>query len=204
MLDRTERSPHLARQSERGVYVKARYQKLCQEANSTAASSSDSSHKSTFWKRIWKLHIPNKIKLFVWRACSNALPTKDNLKKKKILEDAKSNAYPLDQEKTLHALWSCETLNKIWTPYFSWVVQTEYPHLQDMQELINLVGQRERRLELFEVVAWFIWNQRNKQRLNEKGLPSDKLFEAARVYLSDFQSKIQETKVQQPKESIKW
>ena len=29
-------------------------------------------------------------------------------------------------------------------------------------------------------------------------------FEAARVYLSDFQSKFQKTKVQQPKGSIKW
>nr|POE82021.1 hypothetical protein CFP56_43181 [Quercus suber] len=73
-----------------------------------------------------------------------------------------------------------------------------------MQELINLVGQSAKRLELFGVVAWFIWNQRNKLRLNEKEVPSDKLFEAARIYLSDFQSKIQETKVQQPKEIIKW
>ena len=30
------------------------------------------------------------------------------------------------------------------------------------------------------------------------------MFEAARVYLSDFQSKFQKTKVQQPKGSIKW
>ena len=102
-----------------------------------------------------------------------------------------------------HALWSCETLKEIWNLYFSWV-RTKYPHLQDMQELINLVGQRAKRLELFGVVAWFIWNQRNKLRLNKKGLLSDKLFEAARIYLLDFQSKIQETKVQQPKEIIKW
>lgn len=73
-----------------------------------------------------------------------------------------------------------------------------------MKELINLVGQRAKRLELFGVVAWFIWNQRNKLRLNEKGLSSDRIFEAAKVYLSDFQSKFQMTKVQQPKESIKW
>lgn len=64
-----------------------------------------------------------------------------------------------------------------------------------MQELINLVGQRAKGMELFGVVAWFVWNQRNKLRLNEKGVPRDKLFETTRIYLSDFQSKIQETKV---------
>ena len=73
-----------------------------------------------------------------------------------------------------------------------------------MQEVINLVGQRAKGLELFGVVAWFIWTQRNKLRLNEKGVPRDKLFETARSYLSDFQSKIQETKVQQRKENTKW
>ena len=73
-----------------------------------------------------------------------------------------------------------------------------------MQELIDLVGQRANSLELFGVVAWFIWNQRNKLRLNERGLPTEKIVEEARVYLSDFQSKLQMTKVQQPKGSIKW
>ncbi|KAL0006726.1 hypothetical protein SO802_008228 [Lithocarpus litseifolius] len=85
----------------------------------------------------------------------------------------------------------------------SWV-RTEHPHLQDMQDLINLVGQRANKLEIFGVVAWFIWNQRNKLRLNERGLPSEKIFDAARVFLSDFQSKFQMPKVQQPKRSIKW
>ena len=132
--------------------VKAGYQMLCKEANSSAASSLDSSHKSAFWKRLWKLHVSNKIKFFLWRVCSNALPTKDNLKKRKILEDARCNACLLDQETTFHALWSCETLKEIWNPCFSWV-RTEFPHLQDIQELINLVGQRAKGLELFGVVA---------------------------------------------------
>ena len=98
--------------------------------------------------------------------------TKVNLKKRKVLEEAKCSACLLDQETTLHAIWSCEKLTNIWAPCFSWV-RTEYPFLQDMQELINVVRQRENSLELFRVVAWFIWNQRNKLRLNERGLPTE-------------------------------
>ena len=190
--------------SHNGEYtVRAGYQMLCQEANFSAASSSDSSHQSAFWKSIWKLHVPNKIKCFLWKICSNALPTKVNLKKRKVLEEAKFSTCLLDKETTLHVIWSCKKLTNIWAPCFSWV-RTEYPYLQDMQELIYVVGQRENSLELFGVVAWFIWNQRNKLRLNERGLPTEKIFEAARGYLSDFQSKLQITKVQQPKGSIKW
>ena len=73
-----------------------------------------------------------------------------------------------------------------------------------MQELMNLVGQWAKSLELFGVVAWIIWNQRNKLRLNERCLPSEIFLEVARAYLSDFQSKFQKTKVQQPKGSMKW
>ena len=91
--------------SHNGEYtVKAGYQKLCQEANSSAASSSDSSRQSAFWKRIWKLHVPNKTKLFLWKVCYNALPTKVNLKKRKILDEAKCGACLLDQETTLYAI----------------------------------------------------------------------------------------------------
>ena len=78
--------------------MKARYQKLCEEANFNAASSSDSSHQSAFWKCIWKLHVPNKIKNFLWKVCSNALSTKVNLKKRKILDEARCSACLLDQE----------------------------------------------------------------------------------------------------------
>ena len=40
-------------------------------------------------------------------------------------------------------------------------------------------------------------------RLNEKGLPSEKIFEAAKVYLSDYQAKYP-SKMKQPKENVKW
>jgi hypothetical protein len=37
------------------------------------------------WKMIWSLQVPNASKVFLWRACSNILPTKDNLVKRGFL-----------------------------------------------------------------------------------------------------------------------
>nr|POF25158.1 putative ribonuclease h protein [Quercus suber] len=99
--------------------TKRGYQLFCKYEISGAASSSDSLEQSLFWKRIWKLHIPNKIKMFLWRVCSNALPTLVNLKKRKILEDAKCKACLMAEENTLHAIWDCEKLHHIWFPCFS-------------------------------------------------------------------------------------
>ncbi|XP_075638354.1 uncharacterized protein LOC142610425 [Castanea sativa] len=76
--------------------VKAGYQKLCEEANVSNASSSDPSHQKFFWKKIWKLHVPNKIKNFLWRICSNALLIKENMKKRRIIEDVRCSACLLE------------------------------------------------------------------------------------------------------------
>nr|POE54017.1 lectin 1 [Quercus suber] len=183
--------------------VKTGYKLLCEEVDSSAASSSDGSEQSLFWKRIWRLRVPNKIKLFLWRVCSNALPTKENLKRRKILDDAKCCACLSAQESTFHAIWSCEMLLQIWTPCFGWV-RTEHPQIQDMQELIHLVGQRKESLELFAVVAWYIWNHRNRLRLNEKGMAIERIFTAAKEYLSDFQLKLPRPAVKQSKARIRW
>ena len=39
------------------------------------------------WKTPWKLKLPNKIKVFGWRACSSILPTRVNLSKQQISAD---------------------------------------------------------------------------------------------------------------------
>ena len=39
------------------------------------------------WKSMWSLNTPPKVWNFLWRACSNILPTRDNLCKKKVQLD---------------------------------------------------------------------------------------------------------------------
>ena len=46
----------------------------------------------TFWKGIWSLQVQNKVRSFIWRACSNCLPKKLALKSKQV--DA-SEVYPI-------------------------------------------------------------------------------------------------------------
>lgn len=38
---------------------------------------------SNTWRRTWNLKVPAKMKIFLWRAISNILPTKDQLRMKK-------------------------------------------------------------------------------------------------------------------------
>ena len=38
--------------------------------------------------RIWKLNVPLKVRNFIWRACSNCLPTRNNLWRRKVRIEA--------------------------------------------------------------------------------------------------------------------
>ena len=55
--------------------VKTGYQLLLESKNRGEALGSNSDNLRSFWKGIWKMQIPNKIKNFCWRACTESLPT---------------------------------------------------------------------------------------------------------------------------------
>lgn len=105
-----------------GVYVvKVEYRLLIKNkliSNAGPLTPPPPNPKST-WKGLWKLRIPNKTKTLVWRAILDALPTQVNLVKRKVLSDATYQLCGLEQESTLHALWSCPKLNKVWDVHFN-------------------------------------------------------------------------------------
>lgn len=68
--------------------VKTGYQLLNALDDGERASSSDNVEAKTFWSHICKLDVPNKVKTFMWCACSKALPTKMNLRKGKSLDNS--------------------------------------------------------------------------------------------------------------------
>ena len=65
--------------------------------------------------------MPGKIKQFLWRACTNSLPTKENLRKCKILEEAECSRCAGETESIEHALWRCNCIEVVWDTDFGWV-----------------------------------------------------------------------------------
>ena len=77
--------------------------------------------QKTFWKSIWTLNVPGKIKHFLWKSCTNSLPSKENLMKRAIPIDSICHLCSRDNESVLHALWGCEKVQKVWATNFGWV-----------------------------------------------------------------------------------
>lgn len=70
---------------------------------------------SSVWKDIWILEVPCKVKNFVWRACKEALPTKANLCKRRVITKATCENCKVMAEDYSHALFFCSDLQEAWT-----------------------------------------------------------------------------------------
>ena len=66
------------------------------------------------WSRLWKLHIPNKIKETRWGACQDILPTCVNLASRRIITDNTSECCKRALETGIHVLWECGVAQDVW------------------------------------------------------------------------------------------
>ncbi|WJX51955.1 hypothetical protein P8452_38110 [Trifolium repens] len=120
------------------------------------------------WKELWGLNIPQKIKHFLWKACHNLLPFKDNLFKIRI---SISNFCPicnLESETVEHALLICPwtlpvrfgmqpqivPIEEIISSFHQWFAQA-VRFFGDLSS-INSFG-----LVSFCLTLWSIWKGRN-------------------------------------------
>ena len=77
-------------------------------------SASSVSLENRIWKVIWNLEVPNSVKMFMWRACNDLLPTKCNLVKRKMVEDCICPCCYREEETVVHVLWSCPAAQDVW------------------------------------------------------------------------------------------
>ena len=95
--------------------VKSAYSLALKErTGNDAEESSNSTRMKEFWKFIWRLNVPNKIRNFTWRACRNILPTKANLFRRRIMADNTCEVCGSFEETTGHALWHCHRAKEVW------------------------------------------------------------------------------------------
>ena len=96
--------------------------------------------------------MPNKIKVFLWRTCSNALPTKVGLHKRKVVDNKTCEQCLKGDEDEVHMVWGCESIHSVWAAPFA-AVRLKYPELDTMWDLISAVHVETEELDKFAMVA---------------------------------------------------
>jgi len=116
--------------------VRSVYHLLCDLHNNEVASSSDTTGQKKLWNSLRKLNVPNKVKFFLWRACTNSIPTMLNLHKRRIVPTSVCSLCHVREESVLHALWSCEDICLVWGSFFA-SLPSEFSRVSSLRDLLE-------------------------------------------------------------------
>lgn len=125
------------------------------------------------WSWIWKLHMPEKIKIFFWLACHNSVPTLSMRNHRNIAPSPICSRCGLHDETFLHCVRDCAHSKSIWhrigfihNDFFSTSVTHEW--LKN-----NSVGHLSFTLA---TTIWWAWRNRNMMCLENKNWTLNYIF----------------------------
>ncbi len=114
------------------------------------------------WKELWSLYIPGKVRHFIWRAYNEALPTHQNLMKRKIIEDSRCAICQRDPKTITHILWECPFANGVWASVKGKIQKCSLSSVEFWQVTRVLLSTLSREdMEAWAILSWAIWNAWN-------------------------------------------
>ena len=132
----------------------------------TTSASSDSSHQ-VFWRKLWQLPTPHKVRHFAWKACSNILPTKDNLYLRRVLSENLCEECGNATKSSSHLFWSCPRVQLVWgcLKLPSLLRSGQFHSFFDLLWFLLMIESfDEEKVALVVTIAWSMWSNRNEVR----------------------------------------
>ena len=140
------------------------------------------------WKKLWQLRLPNKVKIHLWQACMNALPSRQCLSRHHLLPDSVCPVCQSDSETVTHALWTCPHARNVWAliPGRIQKLQVAIVDFFLLTQDLTQSSLTRQELEVWVVTCWSIWNARNKLLHDAVMTHPNLIFDNAMRLLQDF------------------
>jgi len=154
--------------------VKSGYRFLFESNSPQPLSNPSSTQSMGWWKKLWKMEVPNKVKHFVWRTCREALPTKANLSRRRIIPDGVCDRCETHRDDSSHALFFCFDVQVVWTsdPNWQWLLDMQG---QTAKKIFVRALEEDKDATLLAFTSWAIWNRRNKPRVGQAACPLNQI-----------------------------
>ncbi|KAH1236968.1 UDP-glucose:glycoprotein glucosyltransferase [Glycine max] len=125
------------------------------------------------WKEdvseLWKVKVPSKVALFVWRLIRDRLPTKTNLRKRNVeIHDPTCPFCKNKEEDAAHLFFSCSKIMPLWWESLSWTNTSApfpaNPRMHFLQQVLrNGNDTSYKKWQCWWTsLTWSIWQHRNK------------------------------------------
>lgn len=123
-------------------------------------TSSHAADNSGFWRRLWNLKIPPKVKNFLWRATKECLPTKDLLCRRRVPVNVICPTCNNAPESILHSLVTCSYAEASWSKLAIPALSGEF---SSFTEWLQLVFQQRSSndVHITVMICWMLWKARN-------------------------------------------
>lgn len=129
--------------------------------------------ENEIWKKIWRLKVPPKIRVFWWRVIHEFLPTRQILQHRHVEPTAFCEVYGADEESIKHILTKCTVARAFWRQAKN-LTGVRLPVLHTMtwaQDLLCGRAGSEQNQVIIIIGMYSLWMQRNRRRHGEQSLP---------------------------------
>ncbi|XP_041004070.1 uncharacterized protein LOC121249426 [Juglans microcarpa x Juglans regia] len=175
--------------------VRSYYRYILAQIGTQFAEGSNVQTQHILWKHLWKMKVPNKVKIFAWRARKNGLPTGQQLVKKHVLSDGTCSLCLSELETLAHAVMSCNAIHKMWELYLHVVSIANNMSVMDVALQFcdrKLYDQ----LATFFMLMWSFWFRRNKYVHEKVTLSPKQVADNALTMLHSFDKVKPKTQIQ--------
>jgi hypothetical protein len=146
-------------------------------------------HDDSFrWDKIWRLKVPNKVKMFLWRIAHNSLVVKRNVARRGVdSETICPMCYRLDED-CVHLFLKCKGAKECWR-----LLNLEEYHIpflgcasgkEVIQQMWTLPAQVQLKIIVF---LWKWWSVRNKANAGAKTIIGYEVCSIVDFYVQDFE-----------------
>uniref|UniRef100_A0A803Q6D6 Reverse transcriptase zinc-binding domain-containing protein n=1 Tax=Cannabis sativa TaxID=3483 RepID=A0A803Q6D6_CANSA len=127
----------------------------------TRSSNMEDIHK--WWKMLWSMSLPPRMKLFGWRVCHNWLPAKTNLAHRGMDVNLSCDLCGHQAETLTHALWGCAKVKTIWklVPWYNKCAHFKNGSMFDIMVTLKEHLDKSEFEEAIKIM-WAIWENRNR------------------------------------------
>jgi len=123
------------------------------------------------WKMLWNMKIPQRMKVFLWRAARGCLPTRQRLQQRVVNCTDKCEYCTSNYENEWHIFFSCQKAQEVWEIASLWgMISGEFGTADGFKSLFfHMLEQLEQdQLIAFVTGLWCIWKRRNDKIWEDK------------------------------------
>ncbi|CAN1842763.1 Putative ribonuclease H protein At1g65750 [Linum perenne] len=146
-------------------------------------SNLDQDHLDNFWSRLWKWKGPNKTRHFLWLASHKRLLTNEERGRRHITNQVNCSRCAGIVESFEHAIFECNFASQVWRQALpeAVVARSEMGSFDEWWRSMLLDPEYGTK---FGIIAWLIWQARNKFIFEHLDRPSSAIVEQCQFWIN--------------------